>query len=484
MIEQRGEGVYNVVVLGGGTAGLVTAAGAAAFGARVALVERARMGGDCLNTGCVPSKALISSARLAAGIRHAGRWGLDPQEPRLDFGRVIARMRERRAAIAPHDSVERFEALGVDVFPGLARFVSPHEVDVHGLRLRARHFVIAAGSRPRIPPIEGLADVPFHTNETVFDRLEQKPARLLVIGGGPMGCELGQAFARLGVQTTIIQAGRQILEKEDEDAAAVVRARLELEGVYVLTGATVRMATRSENVLRLWVESDAQERRPLDGEAVLVAAGRVPNTEGLGLEEAGVDYNDLGVVVDEYLRTTRRHIFAAGDIISGSDRFTHVADAQARTIVRNLLLPRFPSRWDGSVVPRCTYTDPEVARVGISERQAREGGGPHDVWTRSFSEVDRAIVEDESSGFAKVITRKGSDRILGATIVGHNAGDLIGELVLAMRAGLGLEDIARTIHPYPTFAEIARQVADEQQRSRLTPLARRISAWVYRRRRA
>lgn len=487
MPEQRGEGTYNVVVIGAGTAGLVTAAGAAAFGARVALVECARMGGDCLNTGCVPSKALISSARVASAIRHADRWGLEAREPQLDFGRVLARMRERRAAIAPHDSAERFEGLSVDVFFGRARFLSPHDVDVDGLRLKARQFVIATGSRPRVPAIEGLADLPYYTNETVFDRLEKKPARLVIIGGGPIGCELGQTFARLGVQTTILQMGGQILEKEDEDAAAVVRGRLESDGVRVMTSATVRIATRSEkaraeSTLRLWVETPGEERRPVDGDAILVAAGRVPSTEGLGLEEAGVEHTDAGIVVDEHLRTSQRHIFAAGDIV-GSYRFTHVADAQARTVVRNLLMPRFPARWRDSVVPWCTFTDPELARVGLSEREARERGIRYDAWMRPCSELDRAVVESETDGFARVLTRKGSHRILGATIVAHGAGELIHEIVLAMNTGAGLSAISGAIHAYPTFSEILRQTADEQRKARLTPFVRRLSGSIFRLRR-
>ena len=482
MPEHRGEGLYNVVVIGAGTAGLVTAAGAAAVGARVALVERGRMGGDCLNTGCVPSKALLSSARLVSRIRHAGDWGLNALEPEFDFARVMARVRDRRAAIAPHDSQERFESLGVDVFRGNARFLSEHTVDVDGLPLHARNFVIAAGSRPRIPPIEGLNGVTYYTNETIFDRLEKKPARLAVVGGGPVGCELGQAFARLGVSTTIVQTASQILEKEDEDTAAVVRARLQAEGIRVLENATVGMVARSEAVLRLWAEIAGGDRRALDSDAILIAAGRQPNTDGLGLERAGVEFNERGIIVDERLRTSQRHIFAAGDIV-GSYQFTHVAEAQARTIVRNLLFPRWPARWDDSVVPWCTFTAPELARVGLSEREARERGVRYETWTCPFSEVDRAVVESRSEGFAKVLTAKGSDLILGAAIVGNAAGDVIAEIALAMKAGLGLTTVSDTIHAYPTFAEILRRTADQRQKARLTPFVRRITGWLFRRRR-
>ncbi|HEY7508802.1 MAG TPA: FAD-dependent oxidoreductase, partial [Vicinamibacteria bacterium] len=280
----RGEGVYNAVVIGAGTAGLVTAAGTAGLGGRVALVERHRMGGDCLNTGCVPSKALIASARAAALIRDAGRLGLQPQEPRFRFEDVMERVRERRARLAPHDSQERFESLGVDVFRGAARFLSPHEVEVGAQRLRARHFVIATGSRAALPPIEGLPGARPFTNETIFDELRARPARLAVIGGGPIGCELGQAFGRLGVQVTLLEALPRLLDKEDEDAAALVRAQLESEGVRVVTGARVRRAARQGALTRLELETG----EAIEAEAVLVAAGRRPNVEGLGLDAAGV----------------------------------------------------------------------------------------------------------------------------------------------------------------------------------------------------
>jgi pyruvate/2-oxoglutarate dehydrogenase complex dihydrolipoamide dehydrogenase (E3) component len=333
-----------------------------------------------------------------------------------------------------------------------------------------------------VPDIEGLKAVRFYTNETIFDHLEHEPGRLVVIGGGPVGCELGQAFARLGASTTIVQTAGRILGEEDEDTSRAVHDRLQAEGVRIITGATVRMVARSERVMRVWVELSTGERLPLDGDTLLVAAGREPNLEGLDLERAGVACDEHGIRVDEHLRTSRRHIFAAGDIASPY-RFTHVAEAQARTIVRNLLLPRFPARWDDSIVPWCTFTDPELARVGLSERQAGERGILCDIWRRPFSEMDRAVVESRTEGFAKILTARGSDLILGAAIVGHGAGDLIHEIVLAMKAGLGLAAISETIHVYPTFAEIVRRTADERQKARLTPSRRRFTRWLFRRRR-
>src|SRR5687767_2534182 len=325
----KGEGTYNVVVIGAGTAGLVTAAGTAGLGGRVALVERHRMGGDCLNTGCVPSKALIASARLVRRLRHGSRWGLEDAEPRFRFEDVMERVRERRARIAPHDSVERFESLGVHVFRGAARFVSPQEVEVEGQRLRARHFVIAAGSRAGLPPIEGLAEAKPYTNETIFDELRERPARMIVIGGGPIGCELGQAFQSLGVQVTLLEVAPRLLDKEDEDAAEVVRRALADDGARVVTGAKIHRVERREGLFRADVEAGAREW--VEAEALLVAAGRVPNTDGMDLEKAGIAFTTRGITVDEHLRTNQPHIYAAGDI-AGSYQFTHLADHHARVI--------------------------------------------------------------------------------------------------------------------------------------------------------
>lgn len=481
-MARKGTGTYNVVVIGAGTAGLVTAAGTAGLGGRVALIERGKMGGDCLNTGCIPSKSLISSARLIARIRRAEEWGLRKREPEFEFEKVFARMRERRAKIAPNDSQERFESLGVDVFRGDARFVSPREVAVGKNVLKAKNFVIAAGSHAAVPEIKGLADVPHYTNETIFDELKTKPNRLLVLGGGPIACELGQVFARLGVAVTIAQRAAQILEKEDADAAGLLRRKLEEEKIRILTGVEIKIAVQHMDRTRVWMDGELEDHLNVDCDAVLLAVGRVPNTDGLDLEKAGVEYGKKGVKVNAFLQTSQPHIYAAGDI-AGSYQFTHVADAHARVVVRNILFPWKKARFDDSVVPWCTYTDPEVARVGLNEDQARKKGIACDVWTQPLEEMDRAVVESEEAGFAKVLTKQGSDEILGVTIVSERAGDLLHEFVLAMKAGVGLIEISGTIHAYPTFAELARKLADRYQKNRLTPRAKNAFAWLYRMRR-
>ena len=480
MKEARGEGIYNVIVIGAGTAGLVTAAATAGLGGRVALVERGKMGGECLNTGCVPSKALISSARLIHQIRHGDLWGLAAQEPNFEFDRVFQRMRERRDRIAPHDSRDRFEKLGVEVFEGSARFVSPHEVAVGETRLKARNVVIATGSRPQIPLITGLPEVPYFTNETIFDGLKERPARMVILGGGPIGCELAQVFARLKVSVTLLQRATRILKREDADASDEVRRALEAEGVRVMTGADVQIVTKQGSLTRVWVEVEGRDREPVDSEAILVSAGRTPNVEDLDLEKAGVAFTGTGITVDASLRTSQPHIYAAGDIV-GSYQFTHVADLHARTIARNILLPGFPAKVDLSVLPWCTFTSPELARVGLNEEEAVRRGIAYDLYRQPMYEIDRAVVESEETGFAKVLASRRGDRILGATIVSDRAGDLIAEFALAMKAGIGLETISRTVHAYPTYAEVARMVADQQQKKRLPRFARRVTGWLYRR---
>jgi pyruvate/2-oxoglutarate dehydrogenase complex dihydrolipoamide dehydrogenase (E3) component len=482
MAARSPDSVYNVVVIGGGTAGLVTAAGTAGLGGRVALVEKHRMGGDCLNTGCVPSKALIASARAAHVARHGSRWGLRDQEPEFDFEAVMDRVRERRATIAPHDSQERFESLGVDVFRGAARFVSPREVVVGDVRLRGASFVIATGSRAALPAVEGLAEARPYTNETLFDELRARPDGMIILGGGPIGCELGQAFARLGVRVTVVQSAPRLLEKEDPDVADVVRKAMEADGVAVRTAARARRVTRSGARVRLELTSPAGDE-VVEAEALLVAVGRLPNVEDLGLEQAGVTFSKKGVTVDAHLRTSQPHIYAAGDV-AGGPQFTHLADHHARIVVRNILTPVLKTKADTSVLPWCTFTAPEVGRVGLNETDAKAAGLAHDVWIQPLGEVDRAVVESETEGFAKVITEKGGDRILGAAIVAERGGDLVHEIVVAMRAGVGLKDLSGIIHAYPTYAEIARRTADRYQRSRLSPRVKALLAWRYRRARS
>ena len=481
---KKGEGIYNVVVIGAGTAGLVTAAGTAGLGGRVALIERNLMGGDCLNFGCVPSKALISSARLIRRIRESEKWGLDRQEPQFDFEKVFERMRARRAKIAPNDSQERFESLGVDVFHGEARFVSPHEVEVNGQRLRAKNFVIATGSRAVIPKIEGIDSVPYFTNETIFDELEEKSQSMIVLGGGPIGCELTQTFCRLGAHVTMIQRGDQLLPREDRDVAEFLERRLINEGVRIIKNANARAVaiTDAGKVALEFLDrqSGQMAERTFFADALLVAIGRSPNLQSLDLKSAGVDVNERGVRVTDYLQTSQRHIYAVGDVI-GPFLFTHMADAQARVVVRNILMPFqfLRQKMDYSVVPWCTYSDPEVAHVGLGEKGVWQERIDYDLFVVSLADVDRAVVESEDAGFAKILTAKGSDKILGATIVAPHAGDLLHEFVLAMKTGVGLGTIASTIHAYPTFAELARKAGDKYNKTRLTPRTKKIFIWLY-----
>ena len=474
--------LYNVAIIGAGTAGLVTAAGTAGLGGRVALIERNLMGGDCLNFGCVPSKALISSARLIQQIRESKKWGLDRQEPRFVFERVFERMRARRAKIAPNDSQERFESLGVDVFRGEAHFVSPQEIEVDGQRLRAKNFVIATGSRAAIPEIDGMNLIPFFTNETIFDELKEKPERIIVLGGGPIGCELGQVLARLGVKVTILQRASQLLPREDSDVAEILQRQLEREDVRVEFGAEAKTAARDGKSVRVDCLRKNGSSFQLNTEALLVAAGRIPNIDKLNLDAAGVRFNKRGVIVNEYLQTSQLHIYAAGDI-AGSFQFTHLADAHARVVVRNILMPLqlLRQKTETAVLPWVTYTDPEIAHVGFGEREAQKSNIVYDLFVVPLEEVDRAVVESEEIGFAKVLAAKDSDKILGVTIVGARAGDLIHEFVLAMKAGIGLGTVASTIHAYPTFAELARKVGDKYNRTRLTPRAKKVFTWLYKR---
>jgi pyruvate/2-oxoglutarate dehydrogenase complex dihydrolipoamide dehydrogenase (E3) component len=484
---EKGEGVYNVVVVGAGTAGLITAAGTAGLGGRVALIERNLMGGDCLNFGCVPSKALISSARLIQQIRDAEKWGLDRQSPQFVFAKVFERMRARRAKIAPNDSQERFESLGVDVFRGEARFVSSHEVEVNSQKLRAKNFVIATGSRAVIPKIEGIDAVPYFTNETIFDDLRGKPDSMIVLGGGPIGCELGQTLNRLGVKITIVEYVPQILGPEDVDVGQFMQTRFEVEGITVQHCTEATRVSMRDGVIILegnYKPPGAAEVSSVrfTADALLLAVGRCPMMKVLNLEAAGVTYTANGVEVNDYLQTSQPHIYAAGDIVNRL-KFTHTADFTARIVVRNILMPFqfLRQKVDWSVVPWCTYTDPEVAHVGLGEKEAKQKNVDYDLFVVPLEDVDRAVVESEEAGFAKILTAKRSDKILGATIIAPHAGDLLHEFVLAMSANVGLGKIASTIHAYPTFAELARKAGDKYNRTRLTPREKKIFTWLYQR---
>lgn len=471
-------GRYNLVVLGAGTAGLVTAAGAAGVGAKVALIERDQLGGDCLNVGCVPSKALLHSARAVAEIRRAARAGVHvDSEPRVDFGEVMHRMRGIRARISPNDSADRFQnELGVDVYFGEARFTGRDEVSVAGTTLRFSKAVIATGARAFVPPIPGLDETGYLTNVSIFD-LRELPSRLLVVGGGPIGCELTQAFSRLGSEVTVIEMGKQFLEREDPDAAKLLFDTLESEGVAIrLSTRLTRVEVGEDGGKRAIVENTAdddgnEEFIPFD--EILIAVGRSPNVTGLDFERAGVRFDSrTGVEVDDHLRTSNPNIYAAGDICMAT-KFTHAADFAARAVIQNAL---FFGRKKLSAlnIPWCTYTDPEIAHVGLYERDAVARGLEVDTFVREFSDVDRAITEGDDAGFVKIHTRRGSDRILGATIVARSAGDLISEVSVAMAGGMGLAKLSSVIHPYPTQAEAIRQVGDAFNRTRLTPRVKRL----------
>jgi pyruvate/2-oxoglutarate dehydrogenase complex dihydrolipoamide dehydrogenase (E3) component len=476
---KKGDGVYNLVVIGAGTAGLVTTAGSVALGAHVALIERHKMGGDCLNFGCVPSKALISSARLLHRIRHGQRWGLNASEPAFDFNAVFSKMRMARDELAPLDSQERFESLGVDVFRGEANFLSPEELMVGNQKLRARHFVIATGSRAAVPQAISAGRVPYFTNETIFDELRERPESLLIVGGGPIGCELGQMFARLGVKVTLVQRGPRLLNKEDPAVSEFVQAALQAEGVRILTRFEVEEAKETAGAVTLRGTGQS-----VSGNTLLIAAGRQPNVENLNLRKANVSFTERGVTVDEYLETSQPGIYAVGDVI-GQLQFTHVADYHARVVIRNTLVPFsfLRQKVDYCVVPWCTYLDPEVATVGLTESQAKERGIDYELIEQAMKTVDRAVVERTDAGFARVLVKRGSDKILGATIVGEHAGELIQEFVLAMKHGIGLKQIASTIYAYPTFASMVLKSAEKFNKKRLTPRARKITQWLYERER-
>ncbi|MBW3542255.1 MAG: mercuric reductase [Planctomycetes bacterium] len=464
------DGRYNLVVLGAGTAGLVTAAGAAGLGAKVALVERQLLGGDCLNVGCVPSKALIRSARAVAAVRGAQRFGIRvPAGTEVDFPAVMERMRRLRAQISPHDSATRFRDLGIDVFLGDARFTSKDMVQVNGQTLRFARACIATGARAAAPPIPGLKEAGYLTNETVFS-LTKLPKRLAVIGAGPIGCELAQVFARFGSEVYLIEALHGVLPNEDPDAAEIVRQALIRDGISLMCcGKELRIRPTAAGK-QLQVDSHG-EHYELTVDEVLLGAGRAPNVEGLGLEAAGVEFDKSGVKVNDFLQTTNRRIYAAGDVCFPY-KFTHTADAMARIVIGNALFFG-RSRTSSLTIPWCTYTEPELAHVGLLPREAEERGLAIDTIAVTFSEVDRAILDGEDEGLLKIHLRRGKDTILGATLVAHHAGETISEITLAMVAAKGLKAIARTIHPYPTQAEAIKKAADAYNRGRLTPRFKR-----------
>ncbi|MFN2398157.1 MAG: NAD(P)/FAD-dependent oxidoreductase [Gemmatimonadaceae bacterium] len=487
-------GSYDIIVVGGGTAGLVTAAGSAGIGARVALIERERLGGECLWNGCVPSKALIAAARAAHDSRDSARLGVCSSAPDVDFGRVMQWVRDAQARIAPNDSPERFRGLGVDVIEGEGRFTGERTLSVGGRTVTARRVVVATGSAPAVPPIDGLVDVKYHTNETIFS-LPHQPATLLVLGGGPIGLEFAQAFARLGTTVHVLEAAPQLLPREDHELASLLGERLTEEGVHLHLGATVVRVeraghagsvrnggsdgTRVRIVATTGPGGRAGESLTLEGDALLVATGRSPRLQSLELAKGNVDAGKGGVTVDDSLRTTAEGVWAAGDCV-GPLRFTHVADYQARLVIRNAFFP-FHGKADYSAVPWVTFTEPELAHVGLTEEEARQAHGDRvRVWRRSFADVDRAITDGQTHGLVKLVTTP-RGKILGGHILGHGAGNMIGEITLAMKHGISATALGNTMHPYPTYPEAIRHAADAFTKSRFSGVVKQAVNWYVRR---
>jgi len=468
---------YNLVVVGAGTAGLIAAAGAAGLGGKVALIERHLMGGDCLNVGCVPSKGVISASRALHQARSSAPFGvLEGQNLGFDFAAAMERMRRLRADISGHDSARRFrDELGVDVFIGQGSFSGPDSVEVAGRTLRFKKAALCTGARAAAPPLPGLEEAGCLTNETLFS-LTELPPRLAVIGAGPIGCEMAQAFARFGSRVSLIELGTRILGREDGDAAEVLQAAFVREGIELQLGMKIVAVEISGNERILHLERDGR-RIDLTVDAILAGVGRVPNLDGLGLEKAGIKFDRTGVLVDDNLQTSNPNVYAAGDICFPF-KFTHTADALARILIANAL---FMGRQKASTLtlPWCTYTDPEIAHVGMYEADAKEKGIELTTLTVPLSDIDRAVLDGETEGFAQVHLRKGTDKILGATIVARHAGEMINEFTLAIANGLGISAIGRTIHPYPTQAEVVKRLADAYNRTRLTPFVKKLlSGWL------
>jgi pyruvate/2-oxoglutarate dehydrogenase complex dihydrolipoamide dehydrogenase (E3) component len=461
------------VVVGAGTAGLVAAIGCAGLGGRVALIERHLLGGDCLNYGCVPSKCLIRSARSAGEIANADRTcakvsgGVE-----IDFPAAMNRLRRLRTFISAHDSVERLCDAGVDVFFGQGQFSDGQNIEVAGQTLEFSRALIATGGRAVDPPIDGLAEAGYHTNETIFS-LTERPGHLGVIGAGPIGCELSQAFRRLGSEVTVFQNTSRIMPPEHADAAAIVQEQFKRDGVTVITDARVERVTIDDAGRRVIHATTPDGPIDTTVDELLVGVGRAPNVEGMGLARAGVEFDvRKGVTVDDRLRTTNRRIFAAGDCCS-KYRFTHTADAAARIVLQNALF-RGRRRFSKLVIPWCTYTTPEVAHVGMYPGQANRDGIRVNTFREDLIDVDRAITDGQTDGFVEITLRAGSDEILGATIVAEHAGEMISEITTAMVGGIGLGTLANVIHPYPTQAEAIRHIADRYNRTRLKPWMKKL----------
>jgi pyruvate/2-oxoglutarate dehydrogenase complex dihydrolipoamide dehydrogenase (E3) component len=464
------DGRYNLVVIGAGPAGLVTAIGAAGLGAKVALVEKHLMGGDCLNVGCVPSKALISAGRSFAAVRDAKEFGVNvPDGTTVDFGAVMERLRKIRADISHHDSAQRFTDLGIDVFIGEGQFSDGNTFSIDGKRLEFSKACVATGARAAAPPIKGLDNVPYLTNETVFT-LTELPKRIAFIGAGPIGCEMAQAFRRFGSEVTLVTTNGSIMEKDDQDAAEIVKQSLLRDGVSIQSGGHHLELAKVAEGTQLTV-NHGDENWSLTVDQLVIAAGRAPNVDHLGLEAAGVDFGGRGIVVDDFMRTTNKNIFAAGDVAS-KYQFTHAADFMARLVIGNAL---FFGRGRASklVIPWATYTEPELAHVGKTIRELQAAGTDYQTFTVDLKDNDRAILDGQTEGFVRAHTDK-KGRILGATVIAANAGDMIGELSVAMTNGIKLGGLAKSIHPYPTQGESLRKLGDAYNKTRLTPTIKKV----------
>ena len=467
---------FDICVIGGGAAGLVVAAGGASLGAKVALVEKQALGGDCLYYGCVPSKSLLQSANVAHTMRKANRFGVDGHMSQVSVAHVMERVDSVIKTIEPHDSPERFRGLGVDVIFGVGEFVDPGTFKVNDRSITAKNFVIATGSRPAVPSIEGIDGVPYLTNETLFSLREPVPS-LIVLGGGPIGVEMAQAFARLGTRVQLVQRRSQVLPKEDPDLAEVVANSLMADGVELLTGHKPVSVAGEAGDIRFTVETPDGGKRTLQATHLLVATGRRSNTELLGLEAAGVIVDKGHVQVDRRLRTSNRRIYAAGDVIGGH-QFTHMAEHYAGVVLRNALF-HLPAKVEEKVIPWATFTDPELARVGVSETEAKAQGIKYQVYTFPFQDIDRAQADGTVEGLAKIITNP-KGKLLGAALAGPHAGELIHEYVLALAKGMKAADLSGVIHIYPTLAQINRRVADARMKAGLTPNAKKWMKRIFR----
>jgi pyruvate/2-oxoglutarate dehydrogenase complex dihydrolipoamide dehydrogenase (E3) component len=487
-VNPEPDGRYNLVVIGAGTAGLVTAVIAAAVGAKVALIEKHLMGGDCLNVGCVPSKGVLRAARAWAGVKHAEEFGVHiPAGAKFDFAAAMARMRKLRARISHTDSAQRYKKLGVDVYIGSGTFTGPDTISVEGpagnRTLRFRKAAICTGARAAVPPTPGLQEAGYLTNETVFT-LTDLPKRLAVIGAGPVGCELAQAFARFGSETYLIEARHGILPNEDRDAAEIVLQSMLRDGLQVLCCGKDLKVGKTSGGKRFTVDSHGRHY-DVTVDEILVGVGRKPNTEGLGLDVVGVACDKTGVKVNDRLQTTNPDIYAAGDVCFPF-KFTHTADAMAQILIQNALFPHpLGLGYAGTkslIIPWTTFTEPEIAHVGMYEAEAQARGIEVETFTYKLDEVDRAILDGEDEGFARIHVKKGTDHLLGATIVASHAGDMISELTVLMKSGKGLGTLCSTIHPYPTQAEVVKKVANAWRKTTFTEGKKRflskLFAWM------